>query len=56
LGVVRDAVAARNPWLGLAAVTPRFDGLRENPEFARILAEQSLPNGNTAWREGRTAR
>ncbi|MFO7587365.1 MAG: hypothetical protein R6X22_04760 [Gemmatimonadota bacterium] len=51
LRVVRDAVAARNPWLGIAAVFPMFDGLRENPEFARILAEHGLPNGNTAYRE-----
>jgi len=51
LRVVRDAVAARNPWLGIAAVFPTFDGLRENPEFARILAERGLPNGSTAYRE-----
>ncbi len=53
LRVVRDAVAARNPWLGIAAVFPTFDGLRENPEFARILAERGLPNGSTAYRERR---
>ena len=50
--VVRDAVAAQNPWIGMAAVFPMYDGLRDNPEFARILAEHGLPNGNTAWREG----
>jgi hypothetical protein len=53
LRVLRDGVAAQNPWIGMAAVFPMYDGLRENPEFARILAEQGLPNGNTAWREGR---
>jgi TolB-like protein len=51
--VVRDAVAAQNPWIGMAAVFPMYDGLRENPEFGRILAGQGLPNGNTAYREGR---
>jgi len=56
LRVVRDAVAARNPWLGIAAVFPTFDGLRENPEFARILAERGLPNGSTAYRERRGGR
>jgi tetratricopeptide (TPR) repeat protein len=51
LRVLRDGVAAQNPWIGMAAVFPMYDGLRENPEFARILAEQGLPNGNTAYRE-----
>ena len=54
--VVRDGVAAMNPWLGMAAVFPMYDGLRENPEFARILAEVGFPNGNTAYREGRGGR
>ena len=50
--VVREAVAARNPWLGIAAVFPEFDGLRRNAEFQAVLNGLGLPNGNTAWREG----
>jgi hypothetical protein len=50
--VVERAVADLNPWLGIAAVFPEYDGLRGNPEFQAILERKGLPNGNTAWREG----
>jgi adenylate cyclase len=49
--VVAEAVEERNPWLGMAAVFPQFDGLRRNEEFKAILVELGLPNGNTLWRE-----
>jgi len=50
--VVKEAVADLNPWLGIAAVFPEYDGLRDNPEFQAILERKGLPNGNTAWRKG----
>ena len=50
--VVEVGVAARNPWIGLAAVFGEYDGLRENPRFTEILRALGLPNGNTAYREG----
>jgi TolB-like protein len=53
--VVEDAVAARNPWLGMAAAFIEYDGLRRNARFAEILEELGLPNGGTAWRRGRRA-
>ena len=49
--VVEEAVDARNPWLGMAAVFPEFDGLRDNAEFQAVLSGLGLPNGTTAWRE-----
>jgi len=49
--VVEQAVADLNPWLGIAAVFPEYDGLRDNPTFQAILERKGLPNGNTAWRE-----
>jgi len=48
--VVEEAVADLNPWLGIAAVFPEYDGLRDNPGFQAILERKGLPNGNTAWR------
>jgi TolB-like protein len=48
--VVEEAVEDLNPWLGIAAVFPEYDGLRDNPDFQAILAGKGLPNGNTAWR------
>ncbi|MEJ2483700.1 MAG: hypothetical protein P8049_11470, partial [Gemmatimonadota bacterium] len=51
--VVEEAVEDLNPWLGIAAVFPQYDGLRDNPAFQAILASKGLPNGNSAWRERR---
>ena len=53
--VVEQAVADLQPWLGIAAIFPEYDGLRDNPAFQAILERKGLPNGNTAWRE-RSAR
>jgi adenylate cyclase len=51
--VVEEAVEDLNPWLGMAAVFPQYDGLRDNRAFQAILASKGLPNGNSAWRERR---
>jgi len=48
--VVEDGVAALNPWQGLAAVFPEYDGLRDNPRFQAILRDLGYPNGNSFYR------
>ncbi len=53
--VVETAAAARNPWIGLAAVFSEYDGLREDPRFSGILRTLGLPNGNTAYRDRRSS-
>lgn len=48
--VVEEGVAALNPWHGLAAVFPEFDGLRDNSRFQDILRDLGYPNGNSFYR------
>ncbi len=47
--VVEDGVAALNPWQGLAAVFPEYDGLRQNSRFQAILRDLGYPNGNSSY-------
>jgi serine/threonine-protein kinase len=53
LRVIRAAIETRGPWLGMVATFGAFDGLRDDPELQRILRKAGLPNGSTAYREGR---
>ncbi len=41
------ACAERSSWLSWAMVEPRFDSLRDDPRFARLLSEMHLPPPGT---------
>ena len=48
--VVEDGLDALNPWQGMAAVFPEYDGLRGNQRFQEILGELGFPNGSSSYR------
>ncbi len=50
LAILERLHAERNPKMTLTGTDPRFDVLRSEPRFARILEELGLPNGGPTYR------